>query len=207
MDIPDITGAHKGDTVQPGAAHDHIVQFYDSDAFLLAAVCEFLVPGLVNGDAGVVIATEEHRSCSIAALIDAGLDMDAAQASGTYVALDAAETLSKFMVDGSPDPERFAATIGPVLNRAGVGGRPVRTFGEMVALLWAEGNVTAAIELEALWNELADTHEFSLLCAYPMDGFGSDPSNAGFLRVCETHSHALPSERNMHLGRATDRIR
>jgi hypothetical protein len=37
----------------------------------------------------------------------------------------------------------------------------------MVALLWADGQTGAAVDLEALWNELAGQYSFSLLCAYP----------------------------------------
>ena len=36
----------------------------------------------------------------------------------------------------------------------------------MVALLWADGHVNAALELEGLWNDLAKVLTFSLVCAY-----------------------------------------
>ena len=42
----------------------------------------------------------------------------------------------------------------------------------MVALLWHQGNVAAAIELETLWNDLAEDRRFSLLCAYPAQVVG-----------------------------------
>jgi hypothetical protein len=34
-----------------------------------------------------------------------------------------------------------------------------------------DGLTTAAIKLEVLWNQLAMTREFSLLCAYSMGNF------------------------------------
>jgi hypothetical protein len=34
----------------------------------------------------------------------------------------------------------------------------VRAYGEMVDLLWKDGLEEAAIRLETLWNELANTH-------------------------------------------------
>jgi anti-anti-sigma factor len=37
----------------------------------------------------------------------------------------------------------------------------------MVALLWDAGQVTLALELEALWNGLAAELPFALLCGYP----------------------------------------
>jgi len=75
----------------------------------------------------------------------------------------------------------------------------VRAYGEMVALLWDEGNVTAAIELEALWNELAQQLPFSLLCAYANDPPDSD--RAGEIReVCLMHTGVVPSHAGPNAG-------
>ena len=71
------------------------------------------------------------------------------------------------MVAGKPDPVLFEATIGSIVERAARGGRTVRVFGEMVAVLWDAGNVTGALALETLWNDMASNRQFFLLCAYP----------------------------------------
>jgi len=114
---------------------------------------------------------------------------------GQYIALDADETLSKFMVDGRPDERRFAEVIGSLIGRAANdGGRPVRAFGEMVALLWAEGRHEAAIRLEELWNDLAKSQSFSLMCAYPIAGFDHEEHGDSFQRICQAHSHVRPAE-------------
>ncbi|HEV2762630.1 MAG TPA: MEDS domain-containing protein, partial [Pyrinomonadaceae bacterium] len=47
---------------------EHFVQFYDTDAFLLNSLCDFVRSGLGAGDACVVVATEAHREA-----LDAGL--------------------------------------------------------------------------------------------------------------------------------------
>ena len=70
----------------------------------------------------------------------------------------------------------------------------MRGYGEMVALLWEDGNIPAALALEDLWNELAATHEFALLCAYPLSAFTDDATAAAFERVCDQHSTVIPSE-------------
>ena len=62
---------------------------------------------------------------------------------GSLTMHDAALTLDSFMEDGQPDRRRFEATARRLL--AGADGKPVRAFGEMVALLWEQGNVPAAI--------------------------------------------------------------
>src|SRR2546427_165767 len=62
------------------------------------------------------------------------------------------------------------------------------------ALLCAEGRPEAAIRLEELWNDLAKTLSFSLLCAYPLGAFRGKAHGATLLRICGAHSRAFPSE-------------
>jgi len=54
--------------------------------------------------------------------------------------------------------------IATALRQAAEAGRPVRVFGEMVWLLWDAGLIDAAIEVEAMGNELGAQYSFSLLC-------------------------------------------
>jgi len=175
------------DTTATTVPHDHAVNFYDRDGDLLAAVVDYAASALRLGERLVVIATGPHRLALDAALVDLGVDPHRARATGWYVALDAAETLETFMVDGSPDAGRFTASVGGVVAAAGADGSTVRAFGEMVALLWDSGNVTAAIELEALWNDLGQHHEFSLLCGYPVAAL-DQAHLTDISRVCDLHS-------------------
>ena len=70
-----------------------------------------------------------------------GISIPALIADDRYVPLDAEETLSAFMVNGWPDEGRFIQTISSILHRArGKNRRKIRAFGEMVAILWAQGN-------------------------------------------------------------------
>jgi PAS domain S-box-containing protein len=177
-----------------GGAHEHVVEFYETGGFLAHTVADFVGPGLHAGGAAIVVATAEHRLLFEEALQRAGIDVDHAIDAGRYLSFDAAQLLETFMVDGAPDPRRFADTVGDVLTRAGAGHRRVRVYGEMVALLWAAGNTAAAIALEHLWYELAQTHEFALLCAYPMCAFKDAASIAAFELVCGAHSTVIPSE-------------
>jgi hypothetical protein len=64
-------------------------------------------------------------------------------------------------------------------------------FGEMVALLWDFGQVNAAIEVEAMWNELAAQYPFSLLCAYPADAVGDDQHQDALTEVCRVHAAVI----------------
>ena len=91
------------------------------------------------------------------------------------------------MVADTPDPALFNTTIGAIVERAARGGRAVRVFGEMVALLWSDGNVTGALALETLWNEMASDRRFFLLCAYPEALLDEAPLHA-VNSMCDRHS-------------------
>lgn len=175
---------------------EHFVQFYEDDAYLVNQVTGFIRAGLQAGDAAIVIATEPHRD-DLEKRLRADVSRNAAQypRAEHYVALDAADTLSKFMLDGRPDERRFANFMGPVLKRAAdCGNGRLRVFGEMVGLLSMNGKHEAAIRLEELWSELAKIHSFSLFCAYPMVAFPRKADGDAFLRICDEHSRVCPAE-------------
>ena len=172
----------------------HLVQYYEKEGFLYDRVTDFMSDGLRGSDAAVLIATRAHRDGVESRLARKGVDLSRLTAGGRYHALDAQETLSRFMVDGSPDPRRFATTIGPVIRTARSGDRRVLAFGEMVALLWAEGNRDAAIRLEELWNDLARTETFALLCAYPISHFDDAGYAKPFAEINAAHSWVTPAE-------------
>jgi len=186
---------------------DHFVQFYEADAFLLSSLGGYIGEGLRAGDACVVVATKPIREGLETHLRERGLDVSAAAMRGQYVALDAAETLSEFMVDGSPEYVRFVEVIEGVLARAAEGRRRLRVFGEMVALLCCEGRHTAAISLEGLWNDLQKTRPFSLFCAYPMNIFGGDALARSLADVCAGHSRVIPTESYAALTDVDERLR
>ena len=186
---------------------EHFVQFYEADAFLLDSLSGYVGTALNTGDAAIVIATQARREGLEARLQQKGLDVAAAAASGKYVSLDAAETLSKFMVDGLPEPGRFTEAVGNLIVSATDGRTRVRAFGEMVALLWAEGNYAAALRLEELWNNLQHTHSFSLFCAYPMNIFGGEEHVEQIGNVCAGHSRVIPAESYTALAEADQRLR
>ena len=177
-----------------GYGQDHLVEYYVTDEFLVDTVAAFSGDGLRDGGAAIFVATAPHRAAFEAALRSSGVDVAAAVAAGQYLAFDAAELLAEFMLDGAPDPGRFRATVGPVIERAARGRGGVRIFSEMVALLWEIGDVASVLALEALWNDLAEEHAFTLLWAYPTRAFADTPSATAFARICEQHSTVIPAE-------------
>ncbi|MCW2501232.1 MAG: putative two-component sensor histidine kinase protein [Frankiales bacterium] len=168
-----------------GEVGQHVVSFYDHDEALALTVGSFLGAGLAAGEAAIVVATPAHRELFDAALEAAGIDLAFARAAGQYVSLDAAELLAAFLVAGQPDPALFDATVGALVRQSATG-RPVRVFGEMVALLWDDGAVTAAMALEQLWNATTRVAPFALLCAYPQRALGD--SSARREAICMHHN-------------------
>lgn len=193
--------------VEPASPHDHLVGFYESEAFLVRSVVRFLVPALRAGDNVIVVETSDHRDQLEPALAAEGIDVAAATRSGQLLAVDADELLASFMVAGSPEPSRFTARVGRLIDQAAADGSPVRIHGEMVALLWARGEVVAALALEDLWNGLLATHPCALLCTYPMRAFDDEQASEAFRTVCHQHAAVLPSESYSQLADAEARRR
>ena len=169
------------------------MQFYDRDADLVAGVGDYLGEAALERGVSVVIATEAHREAFTQHLMSQGVDVDAAQRQGSLLLLDAAATLDRFMCGGHIARNAFFEVIGGVIRNAAGMGRPVRAYGEMVALLWDAGNVLAAIDLETLWNELAGELPFALYCGYHSESVAAHEHADALHDVCHLHSAVVPA--------------
>ena len=189
----------------------HSVQFYEDDAFLLDSLTNLIGTALVAGDAAIAIATPAHREVLASRLHARGLDLEVAARAGRYHAIDVAGTLAGLMVHGAPNPALFHSFMGSLLSSIPLTaeGKPPRIvlYGEMVTLLWAGGNIEAALKLEQLWNDLARVHSFHLHCAYPMKSFSQEGQSQAFLSICAEHSHVVPTENYTAIAGEDDRLR
>ncbi len=169
----------------------HEVQFYSNHGLLLARVTYFIGAALTAGNAAIVFATKNHRDGLFRELKAQGVDIDALTQRGAYISLDATETLSTFMVHGRPDAVRFFEGFRTLIESASNAAKAehprVAIFGEAVALLWAEGNTEAAIQLERLGNDLARIYKVDILCAYPFTLHIQEDGHA-FRTICTEHS-------------------
>ncbi|MBV9381814.1 MAG: MEDS domain-containing protein [Streptosporangiaceae bacterium] len=174
-------------------SREHVVQFYQDDADLADKVADYVRDAVRDGGVAIVIAAPHHRLAFRERLTGSGVDMAAASASGAYLEFDAEDTLRRFMAGDTPDPASFDTVVGRVIRAAAEGGRQVRAYGEMVALLWDAGLVTAAIELEAMWNDLGRAEAFSLFCGYPLDSVTDPAQSHALAEVCGQHASVLDS--------------
>ena len=137
----------------------------------------------------IVFATQPHIDAIVTNLTDAAVDVQQLRNDGELLLLDARQTLATFMVTGQPDPDFFKASATRALEQLARGRTTtIRAYGEMVDVLWKDGQSGAAIKLEMLWNRLANTHDFSLLCGYAMGQFYKD---ASIDDVCRHHTHRV----------------
>src|ERR1051325_2531155 len=171
----------------------HAVRFYNDADSLCAIVGEFLGEGLEDGEPAIVVATSEHTCRIDECLRRRGLNVDELKRLGDYVTMDARETLATFMIDALPNPKAFRHNMSHVIEQVARGRErmPVRVYGEMVDVLWKDGHEAAAIRLETLWNELANTQQFKLLCGYSMGNFYK---GAALEEIKSKHSHVTADD-------------
>jgi hypothetical protein len=175
------------------APTEHLVQIYGEDHQFLDALEGFVCSGLRMGEGVVVIATAQHLHQLEQRIRANWLEPDRARYEGRYIPLLASEMLSRFMLNEWPDEGLFTSAAAEIIARArGADGRKVRAFGEMVALLWAQGQSEAALRLEHLWHKVIEREQIPLFCAYPKTGFRTDSGDSIRL-VCAAHSKIVPA--------------
>jgi MEDS: MEthanogen/methylotroph, DcmR Sensory domain len=153
------------------APSQHILQFYSSEDELLETLSTYVSDGLSLGESAIVIATPEHLRALRYRLEDTDTDLMRAMFEDRYITLEASVALTSFMVDDVPDERMFGEMARSLLRRASANDRRVRAFGEMVALLWAQGKREATVRLEKLWEDFCRAHAITLLCSYPKAAF------------------------------------
>jgi hypothetical protein len=185
------------DAPSSAPAEYHAVRFYENDKSLARIVAGFLQDGFDRGSPGIIVATVSQRAEILQALAERSIDVLALERAHDLVLLDAEETLAAFMLDGKPNARKFTDQMCQAIRTVcrGRADCTVRIFGQMVDVLWRQGERDAAIRLEVLWNQLAQTEAFSLLCGYVIGNFYKD---AGFTDICGQHSHIVGAD-----GKAT----
>lgn len=182
---------------------EHLVQFYENDAFLIDGISEYIGSAIAAGDVGIVIATKPHLFSLEEKLSQRGLLRQPQTGNIRYIAIEADQMLPLFMVGGLPDEARFTRVIGSIIGDVAHWHQgKIRVFGEMVAILCGEKAASlcsedrhaAAIHVEKCFNGLLLEHRFSLLCGYPIDAFPREQDARAFHEVCSLHTSVIPTE-------------
>jgi hypothetical protein len=168
----------------------HAVRFYENHDSLCSTVSEFISEGFEAGQPAVVIARPAHRAGILDGLRQRGFSVDALEAAGDLLVLDARETLATFMVDGLPNAALFEERATRMIERISRRRNDctIWAYGEMVDVLWEAGNPVAAIVLEILWNKLVASGKVCILCGYSVRHVYKD---ANITDICGQHTHAF----------------
>jgi len=176
----------------------HDVQFYFDDQFLIESLSAFVRNALDAGTSAIVVATRSHCVSLADRLRRDGTDLTSAIGHGRYMALDAAETLDRFMLNGSPDELRFGECIGDAIScsahAALCQNATVSIYGEMASILWQRRDTQGALRLEELWNRLSAHYSFHLLCGCPITSFDRRTHTDLFSQICCQHDAVIPAE-------------
>jgi hypothetical protein len=184
----------------------HLVQIFDSDAFLASAVSHFAAEGLRSGDAVVLTGTAEHLRGIGRSLCALGVEQDAVVRSGQLMLTDVHDGVRSFMRDGVADRALFEVGAGDQLARSRADARfcGVRWWGEISNVLNLNGNPEAALAAEDMADALSKRHGVTILCSYQCDRFQAQVY--GFLsQVCSKHSHVIPADDYVRHRRAVNR--
>jgi hypothetical protein len=162
----------------------HSVHFYEEGGELMGPLTDFVQEGLDRNERVVFIIVPE-RWKELRKRLPARTDPE------RLVVFDARTVVDRLLVDGQPDPGRFAELVRNIL--AATGGRPFRAFGEGVDLLTRDGKFEAAIQLEELWNGALQDRSFPLFCAYDVNVFYRNLRGSEYRHLRRIHDHVLPA--------------
>lgn len=171
------------------------MQFYTDAANLLDNLGAVFSDALRAGESVVAIITRSHRQGLLERLITRGIDVGKATKEARLAVFDAVEVLHGLMEAGEPNRERFLLHLGNIIRTteaaAVVEKTPLVVFGEMFAVLWEQKKYDAALRLEQLWNELAQTYSFYLCCGYPASAFQEGSKREPYAAICAEHTDVV----------------
>ena len=170
----------------------HDVQFYSNDQVFLEAVSRFIASAMKAGNPVILLGTKAHREGVVQRLEELGFDIDEAIRRGTYISLDAADTLARISVNGMPDPAKFMDGVIGLLESAAIATKAdyprIAICGECAGLLCTEGRAEGAILLEKTGNDLIQSRNVDILCTYPLRAFQHAEDGRAFTRICAEHT-------------------
>ncbi|MEX0618111.1 MAG: MEDS domain-containing protein, partial [Pseudohongiellaceae bacterium] len=184
----------------------HFCQLHNDSRAMTESVLAYVRTGLLSGNAVMVIAGKSRLNAILRALAQDGSDIEKHLCTQLLTLLDADEFLPLIMKDELPDREAFMTSIGVLLRDVQIRGHgSTRVYGELVNLLWSQGNARAAIRVEDYWNELMVHHEISLYCGYEIHAFNPGSYETPLKEIARCHSDIIQSDDDRHLLEAINK--
>jgi hypothetical protein len=185
----------------------HIVQLYQDADFYGEAISHFAAEGLVRGESIILVATHPNWLNISHRLAGKGFDLPELFDRGQLTLLDADDTLPKFMNGGMPEGKIFKPLARETIERARRGGKypRVRWWGEMVNVLYVDGNGAGSNRLEEFFDQVAHEETIAIFCSFLMDKYDPRIYDEAFGNVCSTHSNVIPAEDHVRHRAAVNR--
>jgi CheY-like chemotaxis protein len=166
----------------------HAMQVHGDDESFLDGLATLFDFALRLGDATCVIGPQRIRQGLGDRLRARGWKVGGSSEHPRYLAVDAAEALSRFMRNGLPDEARLAEIAAEMegYRRAAAERATSRltVFGNMSMLLTEEGNTKGAKAVENCWDRLTRDLSFLTICGYSTSCFhGGAPDLLSHIRT------------------------
>lgn len=170
------------------AGSRHIVEMFESTESAIDRVSAFVLDGLTEGDAVLLVLRLPHWNLISSRLTAENILVSDAIAGGRLTVLDAARTLTRILWHGVPSRGLFDEVVGQTVRQLKPEGTSLRVYGDMVDILAADGFFQAACELEKLWSELTLRESLTVLCGYLASTFFNPDSSTVLGSICRSHT-------------------
>lgn len=175
------------------AGEAHVALIYRDQGFLARAVALWCAPALRAGGGAILVGTTAHAMSIRQELGAEGIDVAGAERVARLVFVDADWLMGHFILDGTPDAQKFRALASDMIRGVRAKGQPlapVRAWGEMVSLLRLRGKPLAAQQLEELWAQVIADHDIALLCSYDA-AHGESAETRAMSEIAHSHGKVI----------------
>ena len=166
----------------------HVLQLYQHEARLADVLTDFAAAGLRADEGVVVIASTPRWELLLDRLQKSGMDPHGRVVRGQLRLFGL-----RVMLGAVPNRQRFNEVMNGVLALAQARHRRVRVFSELTDTRWRDGDRAGAATIERTWKPLLGVHDFSLLCACPIDSLEGDTYDGSLQALCSAHTHVSPA--------------
>jgi DNA-binding NarL/FixJ family response regulator len=173
------------------APRRHDVLIYSDESVFLESFTRFVAEALRAERPAIAIAAKSQLDCMFQKLAEQGLNVAGQIDEGKFFPLDLRDTLSTFMVDDLPDMARFTKATTQLMRAVHASNdapKRIVACGVCAPILWIQGKMNAAVWVERLWDDLANTYGVDILCAYPAASFHAGQDERAFRTICAEHS-------------------
>lgn len=166
--------------------HHHTALLYEQPTDQFAAVLPFIRDGLERGDRCLYIYNDNSKTDVVAAMHDAGIDVEAAVAAGD---LSFHSKEEPFLQNGSFVPDATIDFASETIRAATEddGYNAVLVTGEMSWILEGEHNLDRMIEYEQALNTVFGTRPVHGICQYNVEKFDPEILN----QIIRTHPNLV----------------